>query len=71
MSLKFQSRGAASPGTKAGLVKSKMTGNAKFVFPADLIHMVYPFYNSDEERVTISGNISLDTRPGYSGGNNG
>ena len=36
MSLKFQSRGAASPGTKAGLVKSKMTGNAKFVFPADL-----------------------------------
>ena len=41
------------------------------LFPSSLHHMVYPFYNSDEERVTISGNISLDTRPGYSGGNNG
>ena len=41
------------------------------LFPSSLHHMVYPFYNSDEERVTISGNISLDTRPGYSGGTNG
>mgnify|MGYP003964260229 CR=1 FL=1 len=30
-------------------------------FPANLIHQVYPFYNCDEERVSISGNIWLDT----------
>ena len=34
-------------------------------FPAKLHHMVYPFYNCKEDRVTISGNIGLDTRPGY------
>ena len=29
-------------------------------FPAKLIHIVYPFYNCDEERISISGNILLD-----------
>lgn len=29
------------------------------VFPADLHHIVYPFYTSDDYRVTISGNISI------------
>ena len=29
-------------------------------FPAKLLHTVYPFYNCDEERVSISGNILLD-----------
>ena len=28
-------------------------------FPAWLSHMVYPFYGTEEERITISGNISL------------
>ena len=28
-------------------------------FPASLHHMVYPFYGTEEERITISGNISL------------
>ena len=28
-------------------------------FPAMLKHQVYPFYNSDEDRISISGNISL------------
>jgi len=28
-------------------------------FPATLQHMVYPFYGTEEERVTISGNIRL------------
>jgi len=32
-------------------------------FPAQLHHCVYPFYSSDEERITVSGNISLNTRP--------
>ena len=27
------------------------------IFPADLNHQVYPFYNCDEKRVSISGNI--------------
>jgi hypothetical protein len=28
-------------------------------FPAHLQHLVYPFYGTDEERVTISGNIDI------------
>ena len=28
-------------------------------FPAGLMHQVYPFYGTEEERITISGNISL------------
>ena len=31
------------------------------LFPSDLRHCVYPFYDCDEERVSISGNICLDT----------
>ena len=30
-------------------------------FPASLQHTVYPFYNCDKERISISGNIRLDT----------
>ncbi len=30
-------------------------------FPSKLKHMVYPFYNCDKERVSISGNIVLNT----------
>ena len=30
-------------------------------FPAKLMHTVYPFYNCDKERISISGNIRLDT----------
>ena len=29
-------------------------------FPAKLMHSVYPFYNCDKERVSISGNILFD-----------
>ena len=31
-------------------------------FPSQLNHSVYPFYNCDEERISISGNIMLDTK---------
>ena len=31
------------------------------VFPAQLRHQVYPFYNCDEQRVSISGNISWNS----------
>jgi len=30
-------------------------------FPADLNHCVYPFYDCDEQRVSISGNVMLKT----------
>ena len=29
------------------------------IFPSNLIHTVYPFYTSDEYRITISGNILI------------
>jgi len=29
-------------------------------FPAEVMHQVYPFYNCEEERITISGNIVYD-----------
>lgn len=29
------------------------------MFPSNLQHLVYPFYNCDDERVSISGNLSL------------
>tara|TARA_B100000427_G_C15353977_1_gene526737 strand:+ start:120 stop:755 length:636 start_codon:yes stop_codon:yes gene_type:complete len=30
-------------------------------FPAQLDHQVYPFYDCDEERISVSGNISVDS----------
>ena len=30
-------------------------------FPATMHHCVYPFYNCDEERITVSGNVLLNT----------
>ena len=29
------------------------------IFPAKLKHMVYPFYTSDKERITVSGNVGI------------
>ena len=31
------------------------------LFPSKLRHVVYPFYNCDEERISVSGNVSLNT----------
>ena len=39
---------------------SKMEGTILF-FPSKMQHVVYPFYNCDEKRISISGNISLET----------
>ena len=33
-----------------------------FFFPAKLNHCVYPFYNNDEYRITISGNLILKVK---------
>lgn len=30
------------------------------IFPSKLNHQVYPFYTSDEYRISVSGNICLD-----------
>ena len=38
----------------------EMEGTLVF-FPAKLQHVVYPFYNCDEDRISISGNITLNT----------
>jgi len=29
-------------------------------FPSQLQHVVYPFYSSNKERISISGNVMLD-----------
>ena len=36
-----------------------------FLFPSSLIHQVFPFYESDETRITISGNATLNTNIKY------
>ena len=33
--------------------------NKMIMFPANYSHLVYPFYTSDEERITVSGNLSF------------
>jgi hypothetical protein len=38
----------------------EMEGTILF-FPAKLMHCVYPFFNCDEDRISISGNITLNT----------
>ena len=38
----------------------KKSEGTMIFFPAKLMHTVYPFYNCDKERVSISGNINLD-----------
>ena len=41
----------------------EMNGYCCF-FPSDLTHQVYPFYTSDKDRISISGNISYrSTKP--------
>ena len=38
----------------------KMEGTMLF-FPAQLEHTVYPFYDCDEDRISVAGNIMPDT----------
>ena len=41
------------------LLEKKSEGQM-LLFPAKLMHTVYPFYNCDKERISISGNIIFD-----------
>ena len=38
----------------------EMEGTMLF-FPSQLVHQVHPFYNCDEERISISGNVFINT----------
>ena len=40
----------------------KLDEGTMLFFPSDLQHTVYPFYNCNEDRITVSGNILLDDR---------
>ena len=55
----FVTSSAANRGTRDIIIpmSPKMNGYCCF-FPSDLSHQVYPFYTSDKDRITISGNIS-------------
>ena len=41
-------------------MSSEYEGTMLF-FPSDLHHIVYPFFNCQEERISLSGNIAIDT----------
>ena len=34
------------------------------MFPSSMLHQVFPFYDNDGERISISGNINIDTLKG-------
>lgn len=42
------------------IMMSKQQEGWILVFPAQLRHQVYPYYNCDDQRVSISGNVSWD-----------
>ncbi len=39
---------------------TKKTEGTILMFPSKLTHCVYPFYTSDDDRISISGNINFD-----------
>jgi hypothetical protein len=41
-------------------MSKEMEGTMLF-FPSQLMHCVYPFFNCDKDRISISGNLSIDT----------
>ena len=42
------------------IAADKRWNNRLIVFPADLLHQVYPFYTSDDYRISVSGNFEFD-----------
>ena len=40
----------------------KKSEGTMLMFPSRMMHAVYPFYECDEERISISGNIKLDVK---------
>ena len=46
--------------TAINLMVDKSYEGKMILFPSDMSHCVYPFFTSDEYRISISGNISLN-----------
>ena len=44
-----------------GFEMNPMLEGTMVFFPSKLRHCVYPFYNCDEDRISVSGNIKLNT----------
>lgn len=51
---------ARAPITCEQLPIDKESEGTMIVFPSNMRHIVYPFYSSDDYRITISGNIVFD-----------
>ena len=48
-------------GTRKVTIKlNKNDAGRMLFFPSLLLHQVYPFYTSDETRISISGNLSVN-----------
>ena len=62
MSGKFQLMYTNSLGqiTLTSLDDEMVEGNM-LIFPAEMYHTVYPFYSSDDYRISVSGNFKLDS----------
>jgi hypothetical protein len=59
----FVTSSAVNRGMEDYIIKMspEMNGYCCF-FPSDLSHLVYPFYTSDKDRISISGNIFYRTK---------
>jgi hypothetical protein len=49
-------------GRNINILVDKTWNATAFIFPATARHGVYPFYTSDDYRITVSGNIYLDLK---------
>lgn len=45
------------------IAADKKMENTLILFPSRLTHQVYPFYSSDDYRISVSGNFSLNSSP--------
>ena len=61
---KFAGNFAFAYNSIEGLTRTEIiepTAGKMILFPSKIYHQVYPFYTSDEYRISISGNVSLDS----------
>lgn len=57
----FIARGHRDPIQVISLPIDKEYEGVVSIFPSHLSHIVYPFYSSDEQRITIAGNLNVGT----------
>ena len=61
---KFAGNFAFAYNSIEGLTRTEIiepTAGKMILFPSTIFHQVYPFYTSDEYRISISGNVNLDS----------